>query len=170
VAEAGHGIRGSGSVKSTAATEAPQARRRGLRAVAGRGDYAFIAPKPQLSGEPGERVATCTQARVGKVGNKVQVKLTFETDDGQLGNHWIEIPEQLTTNCKYMREVRVALGRDPKPGAPIHPGTVFEGKTFRVDVGWRKSRGKEMGDALAAEGPKDAKDFLRVHDLLERLE
>jgi len=137
----------------------------------------FVAPRPALTGEPGERIAECVDARVQRRGNKTQVVLTLDTDDGQVGRMWIDVPEPLTSTCRYMRLVTLALGRPPAAGEPIHPESqgLFHGRRFRVLVGWRKSqrdaRGKHRFDeALALEGPKDPGHFLRVHDLLARVD
>lgn len=87
---------------------------------------------------------------------------------------WVEVPERLTPTCRYMRLVRLALGGEPRQNEPIHPGNVFEGRRFRIVVGWRKSRNTRgkggFDEALAEIGPKDASDFLRIHDLLERVD
>jgi hypothetical protein len=86
---------------------------------------------------------------------------------------WVDIPDPLTATCRYLRLVTLALGAAPKPGQPIHPESgIFKGKRFLLLVGWRKSerdvKGKQrFDDSLASVGPKDPKDFLRVHDLLE---
>jgi hypothetical protein len=150
-----------------------------LRAVPARrgSEFSFVAPKPALSGKPGERTAECVDARVQRRGNKTQLVLTLDTEDGQVGHMWIDIPQPLTSTCRYVRLATLALGRTPLAGEPIHPESagLFRGKRFRVMVGWRKSerdaRGKHRFDeALALEGPKDSRDFLRVHDLLERVD
>lgn len=141
------------------------------------GEFSFVAPKPGLGGEPGERIAECVAAIVQKRGNKRQLVLSFETDDGEVGRMWVDIPELLTPTCRFMRLVTLALGAPPAAGTPIHPQSdgLFRGQRFRVAVGWRKSvrepNGKQkFDDSLAAVGPKDPRDFLRVHDLLERLD
>ncbi len=145
--------------------------------AAGHDPVAFVAPKPALSGEPGERSATCVDAVQQQRGRARQLVLTFDTDDGQFGRMWIDIPAVLTPMCRFIRLVAVALGGPPAAGTPIHPESdgLFKGRRFRVFVGWRKSRREPGGrqkfdDSLAAEGPKDPSDFLRIHDLLERLD
>jgi len=137
----------------------------------------FVAPKPALSGEPGERAAECVEACVQRRGNKTQLVLTLDTDDGQVGRMWVDIPSPLTSTCRFMRLLTLARGAPPTAGEPIHPESdgVFRGKRFRVVVGWRKSQREPNGrqkfdDSLAEVGPKDRQDFLRVHDLLERLD
>lgn len=137
----------------------------------------FIAPKPALSGEPGGRIAECVDARLQRRGNKTQLVLTFDTDDGQVGRMWIDIPTPLTSTCRFMRLVTLALGAPPAAGKPIHPESdgLFRGKRFSLVVGWRKSQrdagGKQkFDDSLATVGPKDPSDFLRIHEILERLD
>ena len=134
-------------------------------------EFAFIAPKPALSGEPGERIAECVAIETKRRGNKCQVWFTFETEDGETGRMWVEVPERLTPTCRYMRLVRLALGREPRQGEPIHPANVFKDRRFRIVVGWRKSHGARgkggFDEALAQNGPKDQSDFLRIHDLAE---
>ena len=44
--------------------------------------YAFTLPPPDLSGDPGERIATVTKADVIRRGTKWQVLLELETTDG----------------------------------------------------------------------------------------
>jgi len=154
------------------------------------GDYSFVAPKPSLSGQPGQRNALCIATEVKKRGRNFQLILTLETDDGETGRMWVQLPEpkakgsSLTPTCRYMRLVRIALGTTPNENTPLHPANVFEGKRFRVFVGWRKSKTEDGGhaetgdkgrhttydDNLALEGPKGKGDFLRVHDLLELLD
>jgi hypothetical protein len=129
--------------------------------------FAFVAPKPSLTGEPGERIADCIDAEVKQRGNKTQCVLTFETLDGQVGRMWVQVQSPLTSTCRYLRLVRLALGSDPTSGVPIHPKSVFDGKRFRVAVGWRTDNDDPES---VKTGPKDRKDFLRVHDLLERLD
>ncbi len=104
-------------------------------------EVSFIAPRPALSGKPGERIAECVEARVQRRGNKTQLVLTFDTDDGQVGRMWIDIPTPLTSTCRFMRLVTLALGAPPAAGKPIHPQSdgIFRGKRFRMVVGWRKS-------------------------------
>jgi hypothetical protein len=137
-------------------------------------EVSFVAPKPALSGEPGERLAECVGAQVNRRGNKTQLMLTFDIE-GQGAPMWVDIPSPLTPACRFMRFVTLALGRPPAAGEPIHPESdgLFRGKRFRVLVGWRKSqdaRGKGKFDESLAARRKDSHDFLRVHDLLERLD
>lgn len=139
-----------------------------------RGDdsFSFVAPPRTLSGAPGERIATCTGVEVRRRGNKWQAILTFDTEAQEVGRLWVELPEPLRPGCRYLRLVSLVLGREPEPGAPIHPGNVFVGKKFMVFVGWRKSqrpaKGKQIfRDDLAFTGPKDPGDFLRIHDLIQ---
>jgi hypothetical protein len=137
-----------------------------LRAISAKAipTFAFVAPKPSLSGEVGERIADFIEVEVKKRGNKTQCTLTFETVDGQLGRMWVQLQYPLTSTCRYMRLVRLALGGDPKSGAPIHPKNVFDSKRFRVLVGWRTDHHDPESTKT---GPKDRRDFLRVHDLVE---
>jgi len=146
-----------------------------LRVVASNGAPAFVAPRPSVTGQPGERSGECVGVQLFRRGNKTQAILTFDID-GQSARMWIEIPTPITATCRYMRLVTLALGSPPEAGTPIHPENdgLFKGKHFRVYVGWRKSdtaNGKHrFDDSLAASGPKDTKDFLRVHDLLDRVD
>lgn len=146
-----------------------------MRAGSDKDAFNFVAPKPALSGEPGERIATCVEAKAIRRGRSHQVVLFFESEDGQVARMYIALPEdgRLTSTCRYARLVRLALGRDPVAGKPVHPGNIFVDKTFRVDVGFRKTehaKGKGgKSDELSLER-KDAADFLRIHDLLELLD
>jgi hypothetical protein len=142
-------------------------------------EYPFVAPKPALSGKPGKRIAECVAVETRPRGNKWQLVLTFETQDAEIGRMWVELPKPstsgspFTSTCRYMRLVRLALGHEPSAEAPVHPANVFKGLWFRVYVGYRKSTGAkgkgQLADELANE-PKGEGDFLRVHDLLERVE
>src|SRR5262245_11243891 len=97
-----------------------------LRAVSRTNEsYGFVAPAPDLTGNPGIRTAECIDAEQRKRSGKTQVILTFKTDAGELGRLWCEVPTRLTQTCRYMKLVCLALGNTPKEGTPIHPGTVF---------------------------------------------
>lgn len=142
------------------------------RANGNAGDLPLVAPPPALSGEPGVRDATCTRAELIDRGKKRQALLTFETDAGEFGRMWFEIPDCVTPTCRYVRAVACALGRSLRAGEPIHPGSVFPERRFRVQVGYRRTelpRGKgRAGDDLARR-KKDEADFLRVIEILELL-
>ena len=128
--------------------------------------FPFVAPKPALSGQAGERYAECVDAQVQLRGNMTQLVLSFETADGETGRMWVQLQSPITSTCRYWRLATLALGDEtPAPGKPVHPKNVFIGKFFRAHVAWRTD-GKNSETSLT--GPKDAKDFLRVVDLLER--
>lgn len=133
--------------------------------------YAFTAPAPALSGEPGERMATCTAATSKERGRKTIVTLDLLTDDGEAGSLWLELPETLSALCRYVRLATMALGQAPQAGDSIEPQAVFAGKRFRVWVGYRRTQhargGGRVSDELA-QMKKDSRDFLRVLDLVSR--
>lgn len=134
--------------------------------------FSFVAPKRSLTGEPGRRVATCIGAEEKWRGDKHHLHLHFETEEGELGRMWVQLPPlKPTPTCRYMRLVTVARGGSaPEPGTPVHPENEFVGKRFMVNVGWRKSPrpgGGQKCDDRLSEQKKDARDFLRIHDLLE---
>jgi hypothetical protein len=65
----------------------------------------------------------------------------------------------------------MALGREIESGDDLSPAAIFKGKNFRVFVGYRMTE-KNGGRASEVYSTyrKDAKDFLRVHKLIEVLE
>lgn len=133
--------------------------------------FMIVAPPPDLTGEPGERVMDCIDVIVKRGGRKVAVAIFAEVGTGHIARKWYEIPESPAQSCKFWRDVALALGAHPRAGELVDPRDAFVGRRFRVRVGYRKTPGVKGGgrarDELA--GHRKDGDFLRVHDLLERL-
>jgi hypothetical protein len=73
---------------------------------------------------------------------------------------------------KYARQCEIALGRPLEDGDPVdQPAQIFAGRRFIVFAGYRKSDRAGGGGQFSDERammPKDAKDYLRVHEIISR--
>jgi hypothetical protein len=134
--------------------------------------------EPDDTMAPGEYVASCTGAALTSKGKTTIAVLEFQIVDGPRGGtalrQWITIPEvdgQVPVGSRYARQCAIALGREIEPGDNLDPGALFPGKLFAVDVGYRKT--ERIGGQATGENAlrrKDAKDFLRVHQITARHE
>jgi hypothetical protein len=135
----------------------------------------FVAPKPTLSGEAGERIGQCIGTKINQYRDKTQVVLLFDFGE-QIGRMWVQVQKDFLSGTRYMHLVRLALGGDPPAGTPIDPQTVFLGKWFRCFVGWRTDPGKPRSSFEGSKAPwidkkgKEHPDFMRVRELLELLD
>lgn len=126
--------------------------------------------------EVGPYKIACQGAGVHEKGKPI---LLFRVAEGpHIGTalrKWLKIEQvngQIRPGCSYAKLCELALGRELEPDESLEPNEVFRGKIFLAFVGWRKTdrpRGGQANDAHAHH-QKDKKDFLRVHDLLERVE
>lgn len=132
----------------------------------------IAAPSPDLTGDPGERTMDCVAFAFRRGKRRVTVLTFAEVGTGQIARKWYELPEPLVQSCKFWRDVLLALGAPVRSDERVDLRAAFVGKRFRVRVGYRKTPGAKGGgkarDELARQR-KDGGDFLRVHDLLERL-
>jgi len=131
--------------------------------------------QPTADMQPGEYVCCCESVRDEKKGNTRQAIMLFRVLDGQHSGTglrmWLTIPEidgLVSQGTRYARQCALALGCELEPGDPLEPEAIFPGKTFLCFVGYRKTL-KMGGPATEqnAQHRKDARDFLRIHELLE---
>lgn len=137
------------------------------------GECTIAAPPADLSGEPGERTMECTGFALKGSKRKVAVAIFADVDTGEVARKWYDLAEQSARSSKLWRDVALALGRSPHTDEQIDLVATFVGRRFRVWVGYRKTpnakgRGGRASDELARRRKDDA-DYLRVHELLERL-
>jgi hypothetical protein len=130
--------------------------------------------EPSESMAPGKFVAACEGGTITTKGRNTIAVLEFRIIDGPHSGtalrQWITIPvvdEIVPIASRYGRQCAVALGREINSGDELDPATIFRGKLFRVDVGFRMT--EKVGGTATTENAlrrKDAKDFLRVHSIL----
>lgn len=136
--------------------------------------FDFNAPGQAIATGPGEYAVTIISARMIQRGGKTTVMLAAVTDAGEPVRMYAPVPQPLVPGCRYLELAAVALGRAPERGTSLDPQALFVGKRFRAFIGWRKSKHPkgegEKADHLALEGPKDTKDYMRIHTLLSRLD
>lgn len=126
------------------------------------------SPDRLLKGEPGEYSVECINGKMRKLRNgKFKIILVFRVISGQQEGSivimWIDLGgKNVWVTSAYSKAACIALGRDTRPDEDLSPETVFVGKKFLAQVGWRRRdpRGKKA----------KKRDFLRVHWLLRLLE
>ena len=116
----------------------------------------------------GEYLVRCLNAEIKRRGGQVRAVLTFRCevgrDDGVLLTGWFPVYANLAAHHKFARAYQIAVDRELRVNEEISLDE-FVNKTFVVEVGFRKTSGKNH----VAEDPtkrKDEKDFLRVHDIV----
>lgn len=132
----------------------------------------IFVPAPDLAGEPGERLMDCIGFSFKRGKRKIAVVTFAEVTTGHIARKWYELPEPMVQSCKFWRDIVLAFGGHPEPSTPLDLQAVFVGRRFRVQVGYRKTPGAGRSGGKARDelaNQKKAGDFLRVHDLLERL-
>jgi hypothetical protein len=132
----------------------------------------IFVPAPDLTGEPGERLMDCLGFSFKRGKRRIAVATFAEVDTGHIARKWYELPEPMVQSCKFWRDVVLAFGGNPEPNTALDLHAVFVGRRFRVRVGYRKTPGAGRSGGKARDelaNQKKTGDFLRVHDLLERL-
>jgi hypothetical protein len=134
--------------------------------------------EPTTDMQPGQYVCACESATDIITGRSRQAILQFRIIDGpHLGvglRQWLTISEVggiVSLATRYAKHCAIALGRDIEPGDALEPESIFPGKVFSVEVGYRLT--EKMGgpaNPMNAQRKKDARDFLRVHRIIELLE
>src|SRR5262245_25362319 len=109
-------------------------------------------------------------------GHNAIAVLQFRVLDGPRSGtalrQWLAISDVggvVSIDSRYARHCAIALGEEIEPGDELDPSQIFPQKVFLVDVGYRLTQ--KMGGAADEENAKsrkDARDFLRVHKILER--
>ena len=145
-------------------------------------------PPPDM--RPGEYVARCDHGEVSVRGNKISAVLSFSTlgrvtaegfkraYEGVLLRQWYELGQrdpdgqsgtiEIKPFSKYGIAWAKSMGRplkqtdDPAPGA-------FQKKIFKVDVGYRSNLDGNFSYKNTGR-PKDPRDFLRIHSIIEKIE
>jgi len=138
----------------------------------------------------GEYIARCKHGEIKVRGSQVSAVLQFtvvgrfaqtefvEEHAGVVLRQWFSLGKieggeddiilDVQPHSKYSTAWSKAMGRplkstdDPDPKA-------FEKKIFRVDVGFRSNSGGTFSYKNLAR-KKDAKDFLRIHEIIEKIE
>jgi hypothetical protein len=131
--------------------------------------------EPSESMVPGQYVAACEGATITTKGKTTIAVLEFRIIDepysGTALRQWVAIPDVdgvVPIGSRYGRQCKLALGREIEPGDDLDPGSIFRGRFFLIDVGFRmtvKSGGTATHENALRR--KDQKDFLRVHKLVE---
>ncbi|HXV82340.1 MAG TPA: hypothetical protein VEG60_20930 [Candidatus Binatia bacterium] len=134
--------------------------------------------EPTDSMAPGEYIAHCEGATIKTKGRNTIAALEFRVIEGSHSGtalrQWITIPEVdglVPLGSRYGRQCALALGREIEPGDELSPAAIFQGRVFRIAVGYRMT--EKSGGAASHENAqrrKDAKDFLRVHALIAEVE
>src|SRR5262245_16369989 len=116
----------------------------------------------------GEYLARCLNAEIKRRGGQVRAVLTFRCevgrDDGVLFTGWFPVYSAMAAHHKFARAYRIAVNRELRVDEEISLNE-FLGKLFVVEVGFRKTNGKNH-KAEDSTKRKDDQDFLRVHDIL----
>jgi hypothetical protein len=131
-----------------------------------------LAPDDSMA--PGEYLASCEGGTITSKGQNMIAVLEFRILDGAHSGtairQWITIPVIdgiVPQGSRYARQCGLALSREIEPGDNLTPSAVFKGKLFRVQVGYRKTL--KQGGTASDENAlfrKDARDYLRVHQLI----
>jgi hypothetical protein len=131
--------------------------------------------QPATDMQPGEYLCACEAATDTIHGKSRQAILQFRIVDGPHAGtalrQWLTISDVgglVSLYTRYAKHCAIALGRELEPGDSLEPEPIFPGKIFVVEVGYRKT--EKMGGPATPENAqhrKDAKDFLRVHEILE---
>jgi hypothetical protein len=134
--------------------------------------------EPSESMAPGQYVAACEGGTITTKGKTTIAVLEFRILDGPHGGtalrQWITIPDVdgvVPIASRYGRQCAIALEREIESGDDLDPGTIFRGKFFLIDVGFRMT--EKIGGTPASDNAlrrKDHKDFLRVHKIISRSE
>jgi hypothetical protein len=123
---------------------------------------------------PGEYIANCEGATITTKGRSTVAVLEFRITDGPHSGtalrQWITVPDidgNVPLRSRYGRQCALALGREIEPGDDLNPAQIFKSKSFRVRVGYRMTEKRGgMASHDNATRRKDARDFLRIHELL----
>ena len=130
--------------------------------------------KPSDDMGPGEYTAACEGATITSKGKTTIALLGFRIVDGPHSGtslrQWLTIPDVdgiVPLASRYARHCAVALGREIEPGDNLDPAAIFTQKIFLVFVGYRMT--EKIGGPACRDNAlrrKDAKDFLRVHEII----
>ena len=82
---------------------------------------------------------------------------------------WINgVNNAIRPTSRYAKECAAALGRELTADDDLDPASVFKGKHFVVQAGWRMTDRPGGGTAKDefTQHKKDGRDFLRVHHVV----
>ena len=123
--------------------------------------------------QPGEYKISCEAAKDAPWKDGWQTELKHRVIDGpHTGTalrQWITFDATgvLSPRSRYIQQCEIALGRPVDADDNLDdPASIFTGKIFRADVGFRKTEKPGGGRSADPLKRKDAKDGLRVHELL----
>jgi hypothetical protein len=130
--------------------------------------------------EPGEYTVACESAWVEPIGKGARVVLQFRVTDGpHTGTalrQWLPASDAggvVSPMGRYAKHCAIALGRPLSVDDDLNdPAAIFSGLIFSVLIGFRKTerqRGGSFSDKNALSRKDDA-DYLRVHEIRERVE
>jgi hypothetical protein len=131
---------------------------------------------PSEDMQPGQYVVSCESATLTTRGQHTTAVLQFRIIDGPHSGtalrQWLAVSDVagvVSLESRYARHCAVALGAaEIEPGDELDPSQIFPNKVFLVEAGYRLTQ-KVGGSPDEENGKrrKDAKDFLRVHKILE---
>jgi hypothetical protein len=130
---------------------------------------------PSEDVQPGQYVVSCESAMLTTRGQHTTAVLQFRIIDGPHAGtalrQWLSVSDVsgvVSLESRYARHCVIALGGEIEPGDELDPSQIFPNKVFLVEAGYRLTQ--KIGgspDEEHARRRKDAKDFLRVHKILE---
>jgi hypothetical protein len=134
------------------------------------------APTDEVT--PGKYLVRCEAAWLEPKGKTTCAALQFTVRDGKHDSVafrlWVTASGGggiVSPTSRYGRFCALALGRALESDDPVgDPHQIFSGKSFLVQVGYRKTnlpRGGMASDENSSHR-KDEQDFLRVHEILSR--
>jgi len=140
--------------------------------------------------QPGEYLAKCTRGEISTRGNKVTAVLSFlvvgkQAAEGVTAHHagvllrsWFhlaklsgreEIALDISPYSKYGLAWAIAAGHPLQAGDNPEP-SIFENKTFAVDVGYSSSGSDGQFSYRHTATRKSDSDFLRIHSIRRKIE
>ena len=135
------------------------------------------APTEETS--PGKYLIKCDTGWTTSRARSVTAILQFTIPDGKHAGTalrmWLQVSDGGgVVTARYAQHCSIALGRSATDDDPLdEPARIFGGRFFTGFVGYRKSErpggGGRTSDDLALR-KKDDKDYLKVHELLERVD
>jgi hypothetical protein len=131
--------------------------------------------EPSEDMQPGVYRVSCQSAAVEHGRVVIHYQVIDGPHTGTALRQWIATPTsgQISPKSRYAQQCSIALGRSLDASDNVNnPTTIFAGKFFSVEVGFRKTdrpRGGRFSEENALHR-KDTDDGLRVHAVLAREE
>jgi hypothetical protein len=137
-----------------------------------------VAPAEDMTAA--QYLMMCDTAWTEPVGKNIRVVLQFRCVDGNYDGvalrQWPTASDGgniVSPTGRYAKHCAIALGRPLIQDDPVDaPAEIFAGKKFLVFVGYRKTEKPKGGMASEdnALRRKDDRDFLRVHEIISRVD